>query len=302
MRGERPVLAHPGPIRDGVRSPQRPSGPPGGWPGATNVLFVDVGTFAASALLALVGIPARVDAIRRDVQLRQRRYAGELREGLRFIKSTPAILWMALVGLIANFFDKALLAVIAPVYADRVYGSATSLGLFVGAFGLGAFSGSLLFGAVGRNWPRRLTFLTCFTAGPLVIYRTLAMTPRLVVAVVAALVAGLLFGPINPIFTTVIQSHTRPTMLGRVFGTASALAQAGIPIGAALAGVVVQQAGLIPTIVGMGSIYVGLVLLMFLRPALRGMDDVPVTAGTVDAHDPDLGPTPQAMSRRADVR
>jgi MFS family permease len=272
------------------------------WMGATNVLFVDVGTFTASALLALVGIPALVDATGRDVQRRERDYRGELREGLRFIKRTPAILWMALVGLIANFFDKALLAVIAPVYADRVYGSATSLGLLVGAFGIGAFSGSLLFGAIGRNWPRRLTFLTCFTVGPLVIYGTLAMKPPLAFAVVAALVAGLLFGPINPIFTTVIQSHTPPMMLGRVFGTASALAQAGIPVGATLAGVVVQQAGLIPTIVGMGSIYVGLILTMFLRPALHGMDEAPVTARTDDAREPDLGPTPPATSRRADVR
>ena len=206
------------------------------------------------------------------------------------------------MGLIANFFDKALLAVIAPVYADRVYGSPTSLGLLVGAFGIGAFSGSLIFGAIGRNWPRRLTFLSCFTAGPLVIYGALATTPPLAIAVVAALVAGLLFGPINPIFTTVIQSHTPPMMLGRVFGTASALAQAGIPIGAALAGVVVQQAGLIPTIVGMGSIYVGLILTMFLRPTLRGMDEAPVTARTDDAREPDLGPTPLATSRRADLR
>jgi hypothetical protein len=91
-------------------------------------------------------------------------------------------------------------------------------------------------------------------------------------------------------------------MLGRVFGTASAIAQAGIPVGAALAGVVVQQAGLIPTVVGMGSIYIALMFTMFLRPALHGMDQVLVTASTDDARAPDLGPTPPATSRRADLR
>ena len=91
-------------------------------------------------------------------------------------------------------------------------------------------------------------------------------------------------------------------MLGRVFATASALAQAGIPVGAALAGVIVQQAGLIPTIVGMGATYVALILMMFLRPALRGMDEAPIRAGVDDAREPDLGPTPQGSSRRADVR
>jgi MFS family permease len=149
------------------------------WIGATNVLFVDTGTFTASALLALAGIPRGIDAMRRDVGRRERRYSGELREGLRFLRRTPAILGMALVGLIANIFDKSLLAVIAPVYAKTVYGSAASLGFLVGAFGVGALSGSLVFGSIGGKWPRRLTFLTCFTAGPLVIYGTLATTPPL---------------------------------------------------------------------------------------------------------------------------
>jgi predicted MFS family arabinose efflux permease len=272
------------------------------WIGATNVLFVDTGTFTASALLALVGIPGGVDAMRRGVPRRERRYGGELRDGLRFMRKTPAILGMALVGLIANIFDKSLLAVIAPVYARTIYGSAASLGLLVGAFGIGALSGSLVFGWIGLRWPRRLTFLASFTVGALVIYGTLATTPPLAFAALAALVAGLLYGPINPIFTTVIQSHTPPTLLGRVFGTASAVAQAGIPVGAVLAGIVVQQAGLIPTIVGMGATYVALMLLMFLRPALRGMDATPFAGRVDDAREPDLGPTAPATSRRADVR
>jgi MFS family permease len=61
------------------------------WIGATNVLFVDTGTFTASALLALAGIPRGIDAMRRDVGRRERRYSGELREGLRFLRRTPAI-------------------------------------------------------------------------------------------------------------------------------------------------------------------------------------------------------------------
>jgi hypothetical protein len=43
-------------------------------------------------------------------------------------------------------------------------------------------------------------------------------------------------------------------------------------LGAAIAGVAVQQAGLIPTIVGMGGVYVVVTIAMFFNPALRGMD------------------------------
>ncbi len=48
--------------------------------------------------------------------------------------------------------------------------------------------------------------------------------------------------------------------------------QAAFPIGAALAGFAVQRAGLIPTIVGMGVVYVVVTIGMFFNPALRGMD------------------------------
>jgi MFS family permease len=63
-----------------------------------------------------------------------------------------------------------LLSVILPVYAKTIYGSPTSLGLALGAFGAGALTGSLVFGAIGRGWPRRLTFLSCWVLGPLVIF------------------------------------------------------------------------------------------------------------------------------------
>ncbi len=61
-------------------------------------------------------------------------------------------------------------------------------------------------------------------------------------------------------------------MLGRVFGVLNALAMAGIPLGAALAGFVVERVGLVPTIVGMGAIYLVVTVGMFFNPALRQMD------------------------------
>jgi MFS family permease len=40
----------------------------------------------------------------------------------------------------------------------------------------------------------------------------------------AAILAGLAFGPVNPIFATVTQEHTPPHLLGRVFGVLTAIA------------------------------------------------------------------------------
>ena len=178
---------------------------------------------------------------------------------------------MILVSTVGNFFDQPLLTVVAPVYAKEIYGSPASFGALVGSFGAGAFAGSLLFGAVGRTWPRRRMFLTSYVVGAGLIYGTLALSPPLAVAIVAA-AAGPAFGPVNPIFATVTQENTPPQLLGRVFGALTTIAQAAIPIGALVAGVALQQAGLIPTIVGMGVIYVVVTIGMFFNPALRGMD------------------------------
>ena len=243
--------------------------------GAANVLFVDTVTFAISAALVAFGVPGAANRAQRTEAAGGRRYLAELGEGLRFIRAHTVLLSMILIATVGNFLDKPLMAVILPVYAKTIYGSPTSLGLALGAFGAGALTGSLLFGAVGRGWPRRLTFLACWVLGPLVIFGFLALTPPLGVLVVAGFVGGLLFGPINPIASTVIQEHTPPEMLGRVFGALTALAQAGIPIGAVLAGVVVQKAGLIPTIVGMGVLYLLMPLAMFFNRSLRQMDARP---------------------------
>jgi MFS family permease len=243
------------------------------WIGAVNVLFVDAGTFTISALLVALLVPRSVDA--RDQQpvvSGRRRYLAELADGLRFVRSKTFLLSMILVATVGNFFDQPLLTVVAPVYASEIYGSPASLGALVGSFGAGAFAGSLLFGSVGRRWPRRETYLTSYLVGAALIYGTLALSPPLGVAIVAAVAAGAAFGPVNPIFATVTQENTPPQLLGRVFGALTAIAQSAIPVGALLAGVVVQGAGLIPTMVGMGLIYVVVVIGMFFNPALRGMD------------------------------
>ena len=247
--------------------------------GAANVLFVDAATFCISALLVAVGIPRSVDTRERQpVQHRGRQYLSELADGVRFVRSKTFLLWMILVATVGNFFDQPLMTVVAPVYAMEIYGSPASFGALVGSFGAGALAGSLLFGAVGRSWPRRRTFLTSYVVGAVLIYGTLALSPPLAVAILAAFAAGLAFGPVNPIFATVTQENTPPHLLGRVFGVLTATAQAAFPIGALIAGVALQRFGLIPTIVGMGVVYVVVTAAMFFNRALEGMDVRPDAA------------------------
>jgi predicted MFS family arabinose efflux permease len=175
---------------------------------------VDTGTFLVSALLIGLGVPSAANRAERTQAEGGRSYLAELGEGLRFIRAHTVLLSMILVATVTNFLDKPLMAVILPVYAKTIYGSPTSLGLALGAFGGGALVGSLVFGAIGRGWPRRVTFLSCWVLGALVIVGTLAATPPLWVVVPAGFFGGLMFGPINPIASTVIQENTPPQLLG----------------------------------------------------------------------------------------
>jgi predicted MFS family arabinose efflux permease len=266
---------------------------------------VDAVTFSISAALVALGVPkylGRVGEHRREVEhryvaqvavglpsgpggggdvasvARNGGYLSGLTEGLRFIRASTVLLSVVLVATIGNSLDKPLMYVIAPVYADEIYGSPESLGLMIGAFGGGALLGTLLYGVAAKRLPRRLIFLTCFVVAPAIGFGAFAATPPLFAVLIAAAVAGVIAGPINPIFETVVQEKTPPEMLGRVFGTLTALAYLGIPIGSVLAGICVEAFGLVPTIVGMGLIYITVTLSMFLNPALKQME--PTSAAT----------------------
>ena len=264
--------------------------------GPSNVLFADAGTFVLSAILVGIGVPLSMAASPDLGQPRTRRsYGADLSEGVRFVISNRLVLSMILLALVGNFFDVPLMTVVLPVYAKEVFGSPTSLGLMLGSFAAGALAGTILFGAIGRGLPRRRLFLWGWLLAAVIGYGALAAQVPLGGIVLAGVVAGLVAGPINPILETVVQENTPPQLMGRVFGAFIAFAQAGIPFGAAIAGFVIQGAGLIPTIAAVGALYVIVVVLMFFNPALRRMDArLTTTEGPMAAAPTQVEPSPPA--------
>jgi MFS family permease len=269
------------------------------WIGPSNVLFVDAGTFVVSALLVAFGVSAMTALQPVTAEAKATAgYRAALSEGLRFVLGNRLVLSLIVLALLGNVFDVPLMTVVLPVYAKEIFDSPTSLGLMVGAFAGGALAGTILFGAIGRGWPRRPLLLGGWFVAVLVGYGALAARLPLGVIVLAGLIGGIAAGPINPILETVLQENTPPQLMGRVFGAFLALAQAGIPIGAAIAGFVIEDAQLIPTIAGVGAVYVALIALMFLNPALRLMDKPAAIVGEQIAEErTQLEPAPQA--RRA---
>jgi MFS family permease len=255
--------------------------------GPSNVLFVDAAAFAISALLVGFGVPsAAVQQPATDEPTATRDYRADLAEGVRFVIGNRLILSMILLCLVGNFFDLPLVTVVLPVYAKEIFGSPQALGLMMGSLAGGTLLGTILFGAFGQRLPRRRLFLWGWLLVIVIAYGALVARLPLAFILLAGLVGGLAAGPINPILETVVQENTPPHLMGRVFAALLAFAQAGIPFGAAIAGFAIERAGLIPTIAVGGAVYIAVIGLMFLNPALKRMDARPAVAEEPVAPEP----------------
>lgn len=242
--------------------------------GASNVLVLDAATFVVSAFLVALGVPSTSPVVEIE-QAEPRGYLSDLMEGLRFIWNHRLIRWMLFIVAWGNLLLIPLVVVVLPVYAQTYWGSAAGVGAVLGTFGAGALTGTLVFGVSGRNWPKRATFLTGFILAPLLAFGALAATAPLPVIVLAAALAGIIAGPINPIILTVIQENTPPSILGRVFGAVAAVAYIGVPIGSVLTGYAIEAVTAIPTVVAMGAAYLAATSSMLFNPAFEGMDHHP---------------------------
>lgn len=235
--------------------------------GATNALWLNAGSFLLSAALVAIFVarPAK-----RESEEPRGRFFGELVEGLRFAWEQRLLRALVLTVLVTNLLD-APLPVVMAVFAESEYGSAADLGLMYGAFGGAALVGSLLYSWRGHRWPRRLTFLLCFSSIPLM-YLVLATLPTLPVALLALALVGLAAGPLNPLIFTVTAEIVPVELRGRVFGAVRAGAWAAIPLGILVGGVLVSAVGVAATLLAIGLCYAAVVAYAFVNPAFRRMD------------------------------
>ncbi|MEU1689952.1 MFS transporter [Micromonospora sp. NPDC005707] len=233
--------------------------------GALPVLAVDAATFAVSALVVAVLVPAGLQPST-EADAPSAGYWRDFAAGLRFLVREPLLRAMVLLVLVTNLFDATKSNVLMPVVATRDLGGAAAFGLLVGAMGGGALVGSLLFSAIGHRLPRRATFVTAFAICGAPPFWALAAAPPLPVIAAVCVVSGLAAGAINPLIGAVELERVPATMRARVYGVIGAGAWAAMPVGAAGAGLAADRFGTTATLVTIGAGY----LLVVLTPLLGG--------------------------------
>ncbi len=168
------------------------------------------------------------------------RAKGQLREGLRYIGSTPGLavplLMMALVGCLTYEFQVSL-----PVMASRgLHGGASAYGFMTAAMGVGAVGGGLVMASRGKTG-LRILILAAFGYGITMLLATAAPT------VAFELIALMLVGATSIFFmssgNSTLQLGSAPEMRGRVMALWFVAFQGSTPIGGPIVGAVMAGLG-----------------------------------------------------------
>jgi MFS family permease len=195
----------------------------------------------------------------------------DIRAGWRYAVADPAIRTLLLLSAVFNLAINGPIAVGLPWLADQRFGAdASTFGLLLAGFGLGALVGALLAGSLDRA-PRQGTLLLTIAGGLGLGMAAigLAAQPTVVLAILA--VMGLGIGYINVVVMAWLQAHVEPTMIGRVMGLAM-LASFGLgPISLAAAGALVDWSAT-ALFLGAGALIVATALTGLASGARRRLD------------------------------
>jgi MFS family permease len=168
------------------------------------------------------------------------RARGQLREGLRYIRSTPALavplVMMAVAGCLTYEFQVSL-----PVMASRgLHAGPTGFGFMTAAMGTGAVLGGLLVAARGRTGPGPLAL----AAGVFSLAMGLAtLAPGLGIELLALALAGAASITFMSTGNSTLQLSAAPEMRGRVMSLWFVAFQGSTPIGGPIVGWVMDALG-----------------------------------------------------------
>jgi MFS family permease len=142
-------------------------------------------------------------------------FVAEFREGLRFFRSSPVLVTLAVGAIVATFGTGAISGLGVFFVLDNLHAAAHWLGTLDGAEGAGAVLGALAAGWIAaRLGATRVFWLGLVLAGLGIVW--FSRTGTLALALVALFVCGLMAGAINAVISPLLLGATPQHMLGRV--------------------------------------------------------------------------------------
>jgi MFS family permease len=229
-------------------------------PAVAGILIATVGNgvcFLANAasFIAVVFSLTSMDATTLSPSTPTPRARGQLREGLHYIRSTPALLtpllMMAIAGCLTYEFQVSL-----PVMASQgLHAGATGFGFMTASMGVGAVVGGLFVAGRGKTGLRPLVLAA---SGFAIAMALATLAPGLAFELIALAIVGA--GSIAFMSTgnSTLQLTAAPEMRGRVMSFWFVAFQGSTPVGGPIVGVTMSALGARAGL-GLGAIAAGLV-------------------------------------------
>lgn len=239
--------------------------------GGINTMWVTAGAFGCSILtMALLRLPG---AGRPDRTEHPEGVLSGVIEGLKFVWHNKVLRTLGLIDLAVTALYLPMESVLFPKYfTDR--NEPAQLGWVLMALSIGGLIGALSWTVLSKFASRRGTVVTAvltFGGASVVI----SLLPPLPLILALSAVVGLVYGPIGPIYNSVMQTRAPAHLRGRVVGVMTSMAYAAGPVGFMLAGPLVDSFGLRVAFLGLALPIVAIGLLCPWIPALRELDRTP---------------------------
>ena len=239
--------------------------------GGINTMWVTAGSFGCSILtMALLRLPG---AGRPDRTEHPEGVLSGVIEGLKFVWHNKVLRTLGLIDLAVTALYLPMESVLFPKYfTDR--NEPAQLGWVLMALSIGGLIGALSWTVLSKFASRRGTVVTAvltFGGASVVI----SLLPPLPLILALSAVVGLVYGPIGPIYNSVMQTRAPAHLRGRVVGVMTSMAYAAGPVGFMLAGPLVDSFGLRVAFLGLALPIVAIGQLCPWIPALRELDRTP---------------------------
>jgi MFS family permease len=212
--------------------------------------FLAMAAMYAAALVVLFRLPG---GSRKLGDAPRAGSGAHLLEGLRYVRSSPAITALIGMNLVVVVFGRSY-QTLMPVFAERVFGvGAEGLGVLLAGSGVGALVGAIVVASLSK-FPRPATLQLGLAFALGVALVGFALTRSFPLGVALLVVVGFLFSAFSALNNTLLMANTEPRLTGRVMSiyllTWGAMPvgslplawltdRAGAPVAIALAGAIV---------------------------------------------------------------
>ncbi len=214
-------------------------------PAVAGVLISLVGIGSAFALNALSFVAVITALLLMRTKELQRmplapRGPGQLREGLRYVRRTPALLWpIVLVFFVGTFGYN--FAIILSAYTKDIFDSGAEIyGLLNTAMAAGSVIGALV---AARRTNATLAVLFAAAAGVGLGLILLGLTPWFIPFVVLLIAVGFISVTFNTLGNSSVQLASSPELRGRVMSLYMLVFMGGTPLGSLVVGWITEQWG-----------------------------------------------------------